>query len=418
MSTARGKLINYGFQTPVISIDQHIFGAAQFSGKVLNESGQWDNWKPTYEAQADNFETQGCTVWGTENAIEFLHKFLFSIEKNYEELPPYLIAGVRPEYGGDPHNVAEAIRLNGLVESPNCPFPLTLQSLVTLLGTKLSPQVTEEGTKWLGEYTFRHQWVLQGYQDKNRRTDILKNALKYGVVGASVTAWFIQDGIYVDNGQRNTHWVVIYGWNEKGWKVFDSYDHSEKIYSFDSRVDFAKLYFLEKKLTASQRKSIWQMIVQFVSNLLSPKELENVKKSLLPEEDPKRDLLDEFCKAIHEYEGYFQPSPRYPKGSRSWRNNNPGNIRCTPIKNSRANGTDTLGFCTFQDYETGYMALKVMIANACSGKSKVYNPEMSILQFFEKYAPTTDANQPMKYAAYVASKLKVGTNYQLKNLVK
>src|SRR3990167_3836247 len=105
----KGKLIQFGFKVPTIKIEDHIFGGAGY-GAVLNESGQHDNFKPKYEPQADNFETQGCTVWGTENAIEFLHIEKFGVEKNYEELPPYIGAGIRPESGGDPNKVAQWIR--------------------------------------------------------------------------------------------------------------------------------------------------------------------------------------------------------------------------------------------------------------------------------------------------------------------
>src|SRR3990167_4981378 len=121
MKQIKGQLIEYGFQTPVLKIEDHIFGSAEFSGSIINPSEQYDTSKPVYEAQADNFETQGCTVWGTENALEFLHRFHFGVEKNYEELSPYIGAGIKPNAGGDPNTVAKWIRDNGLVEVPNFP---------------------------------------------------------------------------------------------------------------------------------------------------------------------------------------------------------------------------------------------------------------------------------------------------------
>lgn len=273
MNKVIGQLKNYGFQRPVIGIEDHIFGATNY-GTVLNPTGQYDK-KPQYEPQAENFETQGCTVWGTENAIEFLHIFKFLFEKNYEELPPYIGAGIDPNSGGNPHTVAEWIRKNGLVEAPNAPFP---KSLGLLLGKTLAPNIVNLGKDWINQYNFRHQWVLQGYEGKEQRMVAIKEALKYGVLGISVTAWFEQNGIYVDNGLPNTHWCVCYGWTDKGWKVFDSYDHSEKIYSFDARLDFAKLYHLEKKDLVAQTSWLLDMYQRILSAL---KDLLTIDKALL-----------------------------------------------------------------------------------------------------------------------------------------
>lgn len=300
----KGKLINYGFQTPELKIEDHIFGGGYGDAVVINPSGQWDSAKPLYEAQADNFETQGCTVWGTENALEFLHKFKFGTEKNYEELPPYIGAGLRPESGGDPNKVAQWIHENGLIEEPAYQFPTTLEELKSLLGKPVRSDIIAECKKW--PYEFRHQWVLQGVSDKRQRMDAIKGALQYGVLGVSVTAWFKnEEGVYIDNGMRNTHWCVCYGWTDKGWKIFDSYDQSEKIYSFDSVISFAKLYFLEKKLTQAQKQSIWDLVRAFLFG--QPEELKRLERILKPEPitpnlpvvPPKSPTvwLSELCKA-------------------------------------------------------------------------------------------------------------------------
>lgn len=113
--------------------------------------------------------------------------------------------------------------------------------------------------------------------------------------------------------------------------------------------------------------------------------------------------LDLFCKAIEKYEGY------YP-GSRSYRNNNPGNLHYASQQGTT--GKDDKGFAVFDTYESGYRALKNQIKLAILGKSKYYKPEMTIIEFFSVYAPSHDNNDPNSYALFVAK--EVGVNPQTK----
>jgi len=128
-----------------------------------------------------------------------------------------------------------------------------------------------------------------------------------------------------------------------------------------------------------------------------------IKELLAP-----RSRIDGLCEAIKTHEGYF-------KGSRSWRNNNPGNLRFVGQK--LAIGQDKDNFCIFVTYDDGYQTLKEMLVNACTGKSAVYNPNMTLLQFFQKYAPASDNNIPTVYAKFVADKLSVSTQIKIKELL-
>lgn len=114
--------------------------------------------------------------------------------------------------------------------------------------------------------------------------------------------------------------------------------------------------------------------------------------------------LQEFCAAIKQFEGW------YP-GSRSYRNNNPGNLR----KWHSMVGQDG-GFAVFATYEEGWKALVELVERAKTGKSSYYRPEMSFFEFFSVYAPSDDGNHPKTYATYVAQKCKVGIDYKIKNL--
>ncbi len=113
--------------------------------------------------------------------------------------------------------------------------------------------------------------------------------------------------------------------------------------------------------------------------------------------------IDEWCRAIEIMEGAKKSL------------NNPGNIRY--IGQKTAIGKDSRGFCIFPDYATGYLALRNLLVNACTGKSKVYYPEMTLRQFYDVYAPAEDQNNPSTYAKFVAGRIGVTVDTPIKELL-
>lgn len=94
---------------------------------------------------------------------------------------------------------------------------------------------------------------------------------------------------------------------------------------------------------------------------------------------PTGDKIWAFCQAIAVAEGYQVP------GSNPARLNNPGDI---------SDYAGTYGFeahsgsnvTHFPDAETGWRMLYAKIRNALTGKSAVYSPQMTFLDFAKKYA--------------------------------
>lgn len=237
---------DYGFTRPSIDSTHFVLGAVQSLDKnILQPDGQWDAFLPTYEPQFENgFDTYGCTVWGTQNALETLYKRLYGVEINADERYTYNCAELLPP-GGDPHQVAESIRKQGLT------FGLLLTT-PTLEDFCLPRPMTDEylriGKKWLSKHTVGHEWVIYGDRSKKERVQLMKEALTYSPLGASVSAWYDVDGLYEDRGQLNNHWCMIYGYMEADgetyFKVFDSYDHSLKLLHCDHEISFVKRYSL------------------------------------------------------------------------------------------------------------------------------------------------------------------------------
>lgn len=122
---------------------------------------------------------------------------------------------------------------------------------------------------------------------------------------------------------------------------------------------------------------------------------------------------------IQEYEGYIPPGPKAVAGSRSYRNRNPGNLRYTGYTASLgATGKDDKNFCIFPTYKAGYDALCQFLKDAADNQLLPYKAkakqlgltsarELSLVNFFEVYAPSNDNNEPNAYALYVARKIGV-----------
>lgn len=104
----------------------------------------------------------------------------------------------------------------------------------------------------------------------------------------------------------------------------------------------------------------------------------------------------------------------FKKSSRSRRNCNPGNLKFADQYG--ATGQDDKGFAVFKDYESGYKALRSQLKLAASGGSKYYKPEMSLIEFFEVFAPSNE-NDSRAYTMFISSTLGVDPQTKIENLI-
>lgn len=121
--------------------------------------------------------------------------------------------------------------------------------------------------------------------------------------------------------------------------------------------------------------------------------------------------LDVFFKAIREFEGWYV-------GSASFKNHNPGNLRCPPL-NHLAVRCSPSNFCVFPDNATGERAQKEGLLNTAKAKPPApYNGEMTLQQFFERRDPPGDHNNPTEYAVFVAKRMGVDKDtWRMKGLL-
>lgn len=113
-------------------------------------------------------------------------------------------------------------------------------------------------------------------------------------------------------------------------------------------------------------------------------------------------VVKKWADAIQTHEGWYE-------NSRSFRNNNPGNLRVNGDLNPP---TDSGGFGRFSTYEKGRAALEGDL------RAKIIKyPTWTIAQIMERYAPSSDGNNTAVYAQTVATALGVSVNTKLAELV-
>ena len=98
-------------------------------------------------------------------------------------------------------------------------------------------------------------------------------------------------------------------------------------------------------------------------------------------------------------------------GSRSWRNNNPGNLKFGPYAEKMgATGKDDAGFAKFPSYDAGRKAQENLLFNSDAYKN------LSIRDAIAKWAPGSDGNDPAGYAAQMAKATGTSADTKLSDL--
>lgn len=176
-----------------------------------------------------------------------------------------------------------------------------------------------------------------------------------------------------------------------------------------------------KKETWTFLQSLKDFLVKLVDALVyEPTVLTNksepkseTKPEPMPEVKPEP-KVSLWAKAIQDEEGYFLPGLDYQKGSRSWRNKNPGNLKNTELTYGfGAIGVDSDNFCIYPSYEVGFKALCSFLTLAAEDKLKPYHDTRDLKSFTKKYAEPPNDN----YVNNIAAKLKVAPSIQIKFLI-
>jgi hypothetical protein len=247
--------MKYGLEEQLQELTAYILGGTKVPFIPYQEDGNWEEFLPRYENQTTRAgqETSGCTVWGSQNQIEALHKRLYKDEPNYSERFTYLNVPVTPGRGTDPQNTYEAIRKHGLVDERDLPMTDSLEDYLDVSG--ITGSLRAKGQNWLVKHDYMHEWLWT--QRPANYMDVLKEALKTSPLGVSVSAWNREGDVYVSYGSVNNHFCLLYKIDDEGYPwVFDSYDHSKKKLSKDHNIRRAKRIWINKRTVPAMKMHI------------------------------------------------------------------------------------------------------------------------------------------------------------------
>lgn len=273
---------NFGFIEDVVELGAYVLGDPRVPNIQLVPSGDWEKYLPKYEAQADEYETSGCTVWGWQNGVETFIKGVYGYEPNYSERFNYVLAGVKPDGGANPSKVAQSIRDYGLIDNTLFPMPKTLLEFVDPLA--LTNDMRREGENWLKRHDFTYALVWKDERPENYM-DVLKEQLQRSPLVVSVSAWRKQvdaNGyvVYTSDKGGNNHCCVLYQFDEDGYPwVFDSYDHSKKRLAKDHNIRRAFVFHIQDRSLGGLMKYV-RLLKQLINafrnkkSMLSPLERE------------------------------------------------------------------------------------------------------------------------------------------------
>jgi len=100
------------------------------------------------------------------------------------------------------------------------------------------------------------------------------------------------------------------------------------------------------------------------------------------------------AEAIQIHEGWIPPNTKNPRGSTSFRNNNPGNLKF--VGQREAIGKDERGFAIFPSVEAGKRAL-----HSDLNAKFTRNPNLTIEGLISVYAPASDDNDEQSYVNFI-----------------
>jgi hypothetical protein len=124
--------------------------------------------------------------------------------------------------------------------------------------------------------------------------------------------------------------------------------------------------------------------------------------------------LGKLLLAICNYEGWETPNQKNGyKGSRSYRNNNPGNLRKSAFECDNIDN-----FSVFKSDFIGWNALQYDIMQKCKGKTVTkLTPNSTIADLITVWAPSSDGNHTRNYIDYIVKETGLAENTRIGTLI-
>ncbi len=408
---------------------------AQF-GKIFQGEAQPKDWRPYLPKGENQLNSMFCTNFACMNCLETITNYQKFLEPdkeqfNFSDRWNAVNSGTTPNGGNTLQNACHASHKEGNVLEEECPFPPEwLENSLTYWHdivdiSKIAPKQVYSGPNY----------SLVSPND-------LKRALAYSPleIGVNVGSNWYSPIVTPPTEIFGGHAVELAWIDEEGYYyIFDTAEPFIKKLSPDYPIliamSFAPLPENWKSLNVRDIPTIQQKIINLAKQVIGL-----LKELIMKKQENK---IEKMVLAMQKREGWITPemkNPNYPKGSRSYRNNNPLNFKYSSyISSLGAYSCDKDNFAIFRDYQSGIKAGIQFIKDVCNrqvipyhvfnpknlyhkillpnGKKGDELPNISILDFFHIYAPKEDNNDPVSYANEVAKKIEVIPSFLMKNLV-
>lgn len=427
------------FHDPSADPAQYVFGSTSpIVAAPIQENRDWRPWRPDVEIQTKNgYDPLSCASYGSLNLIEIYLYRVYGVKKNYSDRWLAVKTGTFEKNGNDPHYVLEYIRRYGIVEESKWPFSDDLGTRQEYY-IEPDPILDDIAADFNKDYKLLHDTV-RVTDEFPTIAEAMWAALQHSILGVSVGFNQVDEkGRWFKNGNGPDYHFCIVDNAEKDehFGIFDSALNADKQAAWDKfRPELVKRINITKRTNEAEISRLMKMVTYLAEvlrltillNALKARQTQPAAPSATTTPDtaqepstPEPTLLDVFCKGIQKHEGW-------KKGSRSYRNNNPGNCRFSrvgyhskyfPVFEDRAGiKPGKQGFAIFKDYETGWLYLQNLVREKIA-KHK----DWTILQFIadekDGWAPASDGNDPLRYAHVLADAIgKDIDTFRIKQLV-
>lgn len=164
----------------------------------------------------DQGSVSSCVAHSAAEIVEYFNKKQDDIK---DKISVGYIYGTRYDYKGAGMYLRDALKTlqkKGVCENEQFPYNKEVPEIITLLESKIDSITGEKENK------------ITSYFSVNGTEEIKRALINYGPVMISVK-WY--DNIKVENGVMTTdfsgsygyHCILITGWDEKGWKIMNSW---------------------------------------------------------------------------------------------------------------------------------------------------------------------------------------------------
>ena len=389
----------HGFISPDFLATDYFRGVnSKLTGESLVDDGDWRKFRPLaeHQAPANLGETNGCTYFGTWEALEMWWKFIFGTEMNQSDRFSIALAlslGMfDPAKGGTPKDAIDNIRKNWSVREDEYPTvaAANLQEFYTKPSATLQ-QIAKSRLEEIG-HVIGYEYI------PNPTVPKIREALKSGTVCFSNALMPTGDGrYYKPDGWRDSHWMAALAVEDDNLIGGDSYFDFDGKYEKAIRGDFipevAMKYEMNKELAWSLKRLIEELNKLLQNVFVSPD---------LPISTPKKNYIHLWATAIRDFESGGNPN------SLSMKLNNPGAIK----------GRDG-NFLKFNSYIEGFAYLQEYLKRAATGKHAAYKPTFTMKDFINVYAPSSENSSASmnNYATHIIKRLDITETTQIGTLV-